>query len=111
MLPERRTSILGFAAFGAVYAVAAAGCVVPVFAGELLQALTLPVPGSVAVLGAYALGLGALMVAVTVVTALGVEIGTGLVSYVDPVVRVAGAVMVLAGLGQLYLSIVVLHVL
>ncbi|MFB6079767.1 MAG: cytochrome c biogenesis protein CcdA [Haloferacaceae archaeon] len=109
-LPKRRTTVAGFVAFGAVYAVAAAGCVLPVFAGVVIQALALPLPGSLAVVGAYAVGIAALMTAVTVVTALGVSVGTGLAQYVDGVVRVAGAVMVVAGVGQLYLSIAVLHV-
>ncbi|MFB6136530.1 MAG: cytochrome c biogenesis CcdA family protein [Halobacteriaceae archaeon] len=109
-LPERRASVAGFAAFGVVYAVAAAGCVLPVFAGVVLQALTLPLLGSVAVVGAYATGLVALLMGVTVVTALGVTVGTSVVRYVDAVVRAAGAVMVAAGLGQLYLSVAVLHV-
>ena len=109
-LPERRTSVGGFAAFGAVYAVAAAGCVLPVFGGVVLQALALPAAAGVAVVLAYAVGVAALMVCVTVLSAFGVSVGTGLVRYTDSLVRLAGVVMVVAGLGQVYLSLAVLHV-
>ncbi|MFB6163867.1 MAG: cytochrome c biogenesis CcdA family protein [Haloarculaceae archaeon] len=109
-LPRRRSSVAGFALFGVVYAVAAAGCVFPVFGAVVLQALTLPPAGTVAVVSVYALGIALLMIGVTLLTALGVSVGTGLVRYVDTVVRLAGAVMLLAGLGQLYLSVAVLHV-
>jgi len=109
-LPRRRTSVLGFVGFGAVYAVAAAGCVLPVFAGVLVQALALPTAEGLAVVGAYALGMAGLMAAVTVVSALGVDVGTDVVGRVDGIVRLAGVLMVVAGLAQLYLSLVVLNV-
>ncbi len=111
-LPARRTSVLGFSIFGAVYALAAAGCVVPVFLGVFLGALTAPPAGAALVMGAYAGGVSLLMVAATVATGVGVALGTSrLVGYGELLKRLAGAVMVVAGLGQLYLSVVVLDVL
>lgn len=111
-LPERRTSVLGFGLFGAVYALAAAGCVVPIVLAVFLRAIAAP-PGEAAlVVGAYAGGVSLLMVAATVATGVGVAAGTArLVGYGALLERLAGAVMVVAGLGQLYLSIVVLDVL
>lgn len=111
-LPERRTSVLGFGLFGAVYAFAAAGCVVPIVLGVFLQAIAAPPAETVLVIGAYAGGVSLLMVAATVATGVGLAAGTArLVGYGALLERLAGAVMVLAGLGQLYLSIVVLEVL
>ncbi|KYH26054.1 cytochrome C biogenesis protein transmembrane region [Halalkalicoccus paucihalophilus] len=108
-LPERRTGILGFSIFGAVYALAAAGCVVPVVLGVFLGAIARPPLETALVMGAYAGGVGLLMVAATVATGVGVALGTErLVGYGDRLKRLAGAVMVVAGLGQLYLSVFVL---
>ncbi|WP_122088092.1 cytochrome c biogenesis CcdA family protein [Halalkalicoccus subterraneus] len=111
-LPKRRTDVLGFAIFGAVYALAAAGCVVPVVLGVFLGAIARP-PGEAAlVMGAYAAGVSLLMVATTVATGVGVALGTErFVGYGARLRRLAGVVMVVAGLGQLYLSVFVLDVL
>ncbi|MDL5362270.1 cytochrome c biogenesis CcdA family protein [Halalkalicoccus sp. NIPERK01] len=112
VLPERRTGVLGFAVFGAVYALAAAGCVVPVVLGVFLGAVARPPLEAALVVGAYAGGVSLLMVAATVATGVGVALGTErLVGYGERLKRLAGAVMVVAGLGQLYLSVVVLDVL
>lgn len=111
-LPERRTSVLGFGLFGAVYALAAAGCVVPIVLGVFLRAIAAPPLETALVMGAYAGGVSLLMVATTVVTDVGVALGTArFVGYGTRLTRLAGAVMVLAGLGQLYLAVVVLEVL
>ncbi|SEW09595.1 cytochrome c biogenesis protein CcdA [Halobacterium jilantaiense] len=110
-LPERPSSVLGFGAFGAVYAVAAAGCVVPLFVGVVAQALALPAAGATVVLGAYAGGVAAPLVGVTLLAGAGVEAWRDLGAHAGSVQRAAGAVMVLAGLGQLYLSVVELNVL
>lgn len=109
-LPDRTGSTLGFGVFGAVYAVAAAGCVVPVFLGVLSQALALPPASSVAVLGVYALGLTLPLVGVTLLAGVGVDAWKGIGRYTRQIQRVAAVVMVLAGLGQVYLSIFVLGV-
>lgn len=111
-LPERRTSVLGFVLFGAVYALAAAGCVVPIVLAVFLRAIAAPPLETALVMGAYAGGVSLLMVATTVATGVGVALGTArFVGYGARLTRLAGAVMVLAGLGQLYLSVVVLEVL
>jgi len=110
-LPERPASVLGFGAFGAVYAVAAAGCVVPLFAGVVAQALALPAAGTAAVLAVYGGGVAAPLVGVTLLAGAGVDAWRDLGAHAGRVEALAGAVMVLAGVGQLYLSVVELNVL
>jgi len=105
VLPERRASVAGFALFGGVYAVAAAGCVVPVALGVLAQALALP-PGQAAVaLAAYAASVALPLLVVTLLAALGGDLVRGASRYVGPVERVAGAAMILAGAWQVYGSL------
>ena len=107
-LPERRSSVFGFGLFGAGYALAGAGCVAPVFLGVVARAIALPSETAALVVGVYAGTVAVLMAATTVAT------GVGLVSNANRVMahagllkRIAGAVMVVAGIGQLYLSLVV----
>lgn len=109
-LPQRPESVLGFGVFGALYAVAAAGCVVPLFVGVVAQASTLSLPGGVAVLGVYAASVTAPLVGVTLLASAGLESWRALGRYTGGMKRVAGGVMIAAGLGQLYLSVVVLEV-
>jgi len=109
-LPQRPESVLGFGVFGAIYALAAAGCVVPLLLGVVSQALTLSLPGGVAVLGVYAGSVTVPLVGVTLLTSAGVESWRTLGRYTGQMKRVAGVVMVIAGIGQIYLSIVVLDV-
>jgi cytochrome c-type biogenesis protein len=104
-LPRRRASVAGFAAFGALYAVAAAGCVAPVFVSVVLQSVTYSSFGTLAVLGTYAATFGVLMVGLTVATAVGHGVGVERVGgYGDRVKRVAGVVILAAGALQIYLS-------
>ena len=110
-LPARPDSLLGFAGFGAVYAVAAAGCVMPVFFGVISQALTLPDFQAVVVLGGYAVGLAAPLVGVTLLTSVGIESWRAAGRYTGWLKRGAAVVMIAAGIGQLSLSIVVLDLL
>ncbi|ELZ42685.1 cytochrome C biogenesis protein transmembrane region [Halorubrum saccharovorum DSM 1137] len=107
-LPKRRTGVFGFGLFGAGYALAGAGCVAPVFLGVIARAIALPSETALLVLSVYAGTVAVLMAATTVAT------GVGLISNANRVMdhagllkRVAGAVMVVAGIGQLYLSLVV----
>lgn len=109
-LPERPESVAAFGVFGAVYALAAAGCVVPLFLGVVAQALAFSLAGGVAVLGAYAGAVAAPLVGVTLLTTTGVEAWRDLGRYTARAEQFAAAVMILAGVGQLYLSIVVLGV-
>ncbi|QIB73844.1 cytochrome C biogenesis protein [Halogeometricum borinquense] len=104
-LPERRSSVGGFAVFGGVYALAAAGCVVPVFVGVVTQSLTLSTGKAAVVLLAYALSVAVPLAAVTVLGALGSYAFRGLSKYIGSVQRIAGVVMVLAGLWQVVISL------
>jgi cytochrome c-type biogenesis protein len=106
LLPERRRTAGGYVAFGVVYAVAAAGCTAPVFIALALVALGSGPMGAVFVLGTYALGMAVMMVAVTLLAAVGragllrrLSERTGRVS------RAAGALLVVAGLAQIYLYV------
>jgi cytochrome c-type biogenesis protein len=102
-LPERRASVAGFLVFGAGYAVAATGCMVGVFAAVVLEAATASPLGGAFAVGGYAAGLSAPLVAATVVAAVGHDLGTRALSqYADRIEQVAGALILAAGLLQLY---------
>jgi cytochrome c-type biogenesis protein len=102
-LPERERSGTSYVMFGIIYAAAAAGCTAPLFIGIASLAISGSVVTTIATLGAYAAGMSVLMIGVTMMSALGrdtilrrLSAKTGLIS------RVAGAVMVVAGLVQIY---------
>lgn len=106
-LPERRGGPVGYFSFGALYAAAAVGCTGPLFLGVVALAVANPLE-AVPILGAYAAGMVTLLVGLTLAMALGRDVlvrrlttGTGRMG------RVAGAVLVLAGLVQLYYFFVV----
>jgi cytochrome c-type biogenesis protein len=107
-LPKRRSSVLGFGLFGAGYALAGAGCVAPVFLAVVARAIALPGDAALVVLSVYAGVVALLMAATTVATGVGL-IGNAnrVMAHAGTLKRVAGAVMVVAGVGQLYLSLVV----
>ncbi|OYR39730.1 MULTISPECIES: cytochrome c biogenesis protein CcdA [unclassified Halorubrum] len=107
-LPKRRSSVFGFGVFGAGYALAGAGCVAPVFLGVVARAIALPGDAAVLILSVYAGTVAVLMAATTVATGVGL-IGNAnrVMAHAGALKRVAGAVMVVAGIGQLYLSLVV----
>ena len=103
-LPERRRSLSGFLAFGIVYGVAAAGCTAPVFVAIALLALSGGPAGAVVTLGAYALGMVTLMLLVTGLSALGRDRVLSLLTRnTSRLSRVAGVLLVFAGLAQIYL--------
>lgn len=105
MLPARRASVLGFGLFGAAYALAATACVLPLFLAVVLQSLTMPAGATAAVLGTYAGTFGILMLAVTVATAVGHDVGgEKLAKHGDTITRLAGIVLIVAGIGQLYVA-------
>ncbi|QHS17699.1 cytochrome c biogenesis CcdA family protein [Halopenitus persicus] len=107
-LPKRRSSVLGFGLFGAGYALAGAGCVAPIFLGVVARAIALPTDVAVLLLGVYAGVVAVLLVATTVATGMGLLTNAGrLMAYSGWLKRLAGVVMVVAGVGQLYLSLVV----
>lgn len=107
-LPERRRGPIGYFAFGVIYAAAAAGCTAALFVGIAGIALAAGPVAGVAVVGAYAAGMAALLLLVTVLTALGRDV---LISRITTsgewVRRVAGVVLMIAGLVQLYYFVVV----
>lgn len=108
-LPGRRTSVLGFGLFGAGYAVAAAGCFVPVFVAVIVEAMTLSPVGSVLTVGAFAGGMAGLLLAATVAIAIGHDVGAGTIPrYADRIKPIAGLVIVAAGVYQLYESAILL---
>ncbi|QRV17585.1 cytochrome C biogenesis protein (plasmid) [Haloterrigena salifodinae] len=108
-LPKRRSSVLGFAVFGAGYALAAAGCVAPLFIGVVAQAVSLPPVSAALVVGTYVGSIVVLMVSLTVATGMGLIASAGrLAAYSRLLERLAGVVMVVAGVGQLFLAVVVL---
>ncbi|MXV63333.1 cytochrome C biogenesis protein [Natronorubrum sp. JWXQ-INN-674] len=110
-LPKRRSSTFGFAIFGAGYALAAAGCVAPLFVGVIARALSLPPTSASLVIGTYVGSVVVLMVSLTVATGMGLVANAGrLAAHTETLERVAGVVMIVAGVGQLYLSIVILDV-
>ena len=107
-LPKRRSSVLGFGVFGAGYALASAGCVAPIFLAVVARAASLPTETASLLLAAYAGTVAILMLSVTVATGVGLVTNAGRLSaYSGGLKRLAGLVMILAGLGQLYLSLVV----
>ena len=102
-LPERRRSATGFVGFGVVYAAAAAGCTGTVFVGISLQAIASGPVVAGATLAAYAGGMSLLMIAVTVAAALGRDtLLTRVSARAGLIERVMGALLILAGLAQLY---------
>ncbi|ELZ85855.1 cytochrome C biogenesis protein [Haloferax elongans ATCC BAA-1513] len=105
VLPEYRSSVAGFGIFGAVYGLAAAGCVVPIFLGVVAQSLALPTPQAVISLGAYALAAALPLAIVTVLAALGSGRIRSLSQYIGSVQKVAAVVMVLAGGWQIWLAL------
>lgn len=103
-LPRRPRSLAGFGVFGAAYAVAAAGCLVPLVTGVVAQAATLPAAGTAAALAAYVAGVATPLIGVTLLSAAGVERWRAGGRHLGRVRVLAGAAMVLAGLGQLALA-------
>jgi cytochrome c-type biogenesis protein len=102
-LPERERSTLGYLSFGVVYAAAAAGCTAPSFIAIVGLGLAGGPTSMAAMLGAYAAGMSVLMIAVTTLSAVGRDTLLRRVSArTGQITRLAGVVMVLAGIVQLY---------
>jgi cytochrome c-type biogenesis protein len=104
-LPERRASIAGFAVFGGGYALAAAGCVVPVFLGVVTQSLALPTEQAAVALASYAGAVALPLTGVTLAAAAGGDALRSANAHVGQVQRLAAVVMVLAGLAQIVASL------
>lgn len=104
-LPKRRSGLTGFGIFGAGYALAAAGCVAPVFIGVVSQSMTMDLVPAMLVVGSYIGIVVVLMVALTVATGVGLVANAGWIAgHTKTLERIAGIVMILAGLGQIYLT-------
>lgn len=102
--PSQRRSAWALVGFGALYAAVAASCVAPPFLAILVQAFAAPgvVEGALVVL-AYAAGLCALLVAVTVLVATAQEALLRRLKRVLPYVeRAGGVVMILVGIYLLW---------
>lgn len=102
-LPTRRRSGLNYVGFGILYAAAAAGCTAPIFLG--VTAVAFGASGSVGVITllAYASGLALPLVGVTVATAFGRDALVGRIAgRTELIHRLAGVLLVVAGLVQLY---------
>lgn len=107
-LPERRRGPIGYFAFGVIYAAAAAGCTAALFIGVAGIAVAAGPVGGVAVVGAYAAGMAVLLTIVTVLTALGRDtVVSRITANSERVRRVAGVVLIAAGIVQLYVFLVV----
>ena len=107
-LPKRRSSVLGFGLFGAGYALAGAGCVAPIFLAVVARAIALPTEVAALLLLVYAGVVAVLMAATTVATGVGLLSNANRVmAHAGTLKRLAGAVMIVAGVGQLYLALVV----
>jgi len=105
-LPDQRPGMVGFGIFGAVYAVAAVGCVAPLFFGLTLNALQAGPTQAVAVLGVYGGTIAVLLLAVTVVIGVGYEIAELKLARLSVLGQKLGGVMLIAaGIVQLGMTI------
>jgi cytochrome c-type biogenesis protein len=105
LLPRHRSSVAGFGLFGGVYAVAAAGCVVPIVFGVVTQALTLPTEQAAAVVAVYAGSVSLPLLGVTLLSAVGSDVLRDLSRHVGSVQRIAAVVMIVAGVAQIGVSL------
>lgn len=104
-LPARRSSVLGFGLFGGMYALAATACVLPLFLSVSVLSFELSAGGTALVLGSYAAGFAVLMLAATVMTAIGHRaLLDSAVARVETLTTVAGVALVLAGIAQLAIA-------
>lgn len=104
-LPRRRAGILGFGVFGAGYALAAVACVAPVFVSVFARIATLPPGEALVAAGAYAGTTGVLLAAATVTIGIGIDAWTERMRIISAYSKpLAGALIALAGIGQLLLA-------
>lgn len=103
-LPERRRSYRGYFAFGAGYAIAAAGCTAPLFISVVLSSLTVGAGAALVTVGAYAGGMATMFLLVTVSLAVGRTALLERATSAGPLLKsVAGVLLIVAGAVQLYL--------
>jgi cytochrome c biogenesis protein CcdA len=85
-----------------------AGCVTPVFLAVVARTITLPTEAAMLVLGVYAGVVAVLMAATTVATGVGIISNANRVmAHARRLKRLAGVVMIVAGINQLYISVIV----
>lgn len=102
-LPRRRNTLSGVFTFGGIYAIAAAGCSLPVLLAVVAEALAMAPPSGAAVLLAYASGVTIPMAGTTVATGYGADIlRRGIGESSATLTRIAGGVMLAAGAVQLW---------
>ncbi|RCU48155.1 cytochrome C biogenesis protein [Haloplanus salinus] len=104
-LPERRASVAGAAVFGGGYALAAAGCVVPVVLGVFTQALTLAPSRAAVALGGYAAATALPLTGVALLSAVGSDALRAWSARVGTIQRLAAVVMIVAGVAQVVASL------
>jgi len=105
-LPDQRPGVVGFGMFGGVYAVAAVGCVAPLFFGVTLGALQRGPAHAAVVLGAYGGTIAALLVGITLAIGVGYEIAELKLARLSVVgQKIGGVVLIAAGVVQLWLTI------
>jgi cytochrome c-type biogenesis protein len=104
LLPERSASVSGFAVFGAVYALAAAGCVIPAVLAVVTAALALPPAGTAVAFGGYALAVAAPLAVVTLLAAAGSDLLRRAGGHVGTIQQLAGVIMIVAGVWQIVRS-------
>jgi cytochrome c-type biogenesis protein len=105
-LPSRSTTVLGFALFGAGYAVAATGCMVGVFAAIMIEAARQNAITSILVVCGFATGLSVPLFASTLIVGIGYD---SVLEYVPSrshcIQRLAGGLILIAGILQTYRAI------
>lgn len=96
---SQRRGALSLVGFGALYAATASSCVAPVFLGVVIPALGAPLADGLLQVGAYALGLSAVLLAASIVVALSQGALVRAMRRVVPhIEKVSGALLVAAGL-------------
>lgn len=84
--------------FGALYALATAGCVAPIFVGVILRAISSGFIGGIAIFLSYALGLSLLLIIFTLLVASAKEMAMAKLMRAMPYVeRVGGLILIVVG--------------
>ncbi|WP_253738771.1 cell envelope integrity protein CreD [Halohasta salina] len=105
-LPEQRPGVVGFGIFGGVYAIAAVGCVAPLFFGLVLNALRAGITETLLVVGVYGGTIAALLLGSTFAIGMGYELAELKLARLSVVgQRLGGGLLVVAGAIQLALTV------
>ncbi len=109
-LPPRTESLSGFALFGVGYGAAAAGCVLPILVGVIGQALAFDRATGLLLITAYAGAVAIPLLGVTMLVGTGIDIWKQAGRYTGRLQELAAILMILAGIGQLAVSLWVFNV-